>query len=121
MATLSDLEAVAVDGEPFVTKGPDAGWLACYRARPRAAQRGLPFAGPRTGATPPRPRQISLALRPATGRARPPPPSSSGFRNRNSLTVTKGKEIIAPVNKQENIQGQPYVWKFDVHLVAVTR
>ena len=47
VATLSDLEAVAVDGEPFVTKGPDAGLLACYRARPRAAQRGLPFAGPR--------------------------------------------------------------------------
>ena len=47
VATLSDLEAVAVDGEPFVTAGPDTGLLACYRARPRAAQRGLPFAGPR--------------------------------------------------------------------------
>ena len=47
VATLSELEAVAVDGEPFVTKGPDAGLLAHYRARPRAAQRGLPFAGPR--------------------------------------------------------------------------
>ena len=47
VATLSDLEAVAVDGEPFVTKGPEAGLLASYRARPRAAQRGLPFAGPR--------------------------------------------------------------------------
>ena len=47
VATLSDLEAVAVDGEPFVTKGPEAGLLAHYRARPRAAQRGLPFAGPR--------------------------------------------------------------------------
>ena len=46
VATLSELEAVAVDGEPFVTKGPDAGLLAHYRARPRAAQRGLPFAGP---------------------------------------------------------------------------
>ena len=47
VATLSDLEAVAVDGEPFVTKGPDAGLLAHYRARPRTKQRGLPFAGPR--------------------------------------------------------------------------
>ena len=47
VATLSELEAVAVDGEPFVTAGPDTGLLAHYRARPRAAQRGLPFAGPR--------------------------------------------------------------------------
>ena len=47
LSELSELEAVAVDGEPFVTKGPDAGLLAHYRARPRAAQRGLPFAGPR--------------------------------------------------------------------------
>ena len=47
VATLSELEAVAVDGEPFVTAGPEAGLLAHYRARPRAAQRGLPFAGPR--------------------------------------------------------------------------
>ena len=47
VAALSELEAVAVDGEPFATAGPDAGLLAHYRARPRAAQRGLPFAGPR--------------------------------------------------------------------------
>ena len=47
VATLSELEAVAVDGEPFVTAGPEVGLLAHYRARPRAAQRGLPFAGPR--------------------------------------------------------------------------
>ena len=47
VATLSELEAVAVDGEPFVTAGPDTGLLAHYSARPRAAQRGLPFAGPR--------------------------------------------------------------------------
>ena len=47
VATLSELEAVAVAGEPFVTKGPEAGLLSSYRARPRAAQRGLPFAGPR--------------------------------------------------------------------------
>ena len=47
VSALSELEAVAVDGEPFATAGPDAGLLAHYRARPRAAQRGLPFAGPR--------------------------------------------------------------------------
>ena len=47
VAILSELEAVAVDGEPFVTAGPEAGLLAHYRARPRAAQRELPFAGPR--------------------------------------------------------------------------
>ena len=47
LSELSDLEAVAVDGEPFVTKGPDAGLLTHYRARPRGAQSGLPFAGPR--------------------------------------------------------------------------
>ena len=34
VATLSELEAVAVDGEPFVTAGPDTGLLAHYRARP---------------------------------------------------------------------------------------
>ena len=47
VATLSELPAVAVDGEPFVTAGPDTGLLAHCSARPRAAQRGLPFAGPR--------------------------------------------------------------------------
>ena len=47
VATLNELEAVAVDGEPFVTAGPEAGLLAHYRARPPAAQRWLPFAGPR--------------------------------------------------------------------------
>ena len=52
LSELSELEAVAVDGEPFVTKGPDAGLLAHYRARPRAAQRGLPFAGPLRMRTP---------------------------------------------------------------------
>ena len=47
VATLSELEVIAVDGEPFVTAGPEAGLLSSYRARPRAPQRGLPFAGPR--------------------------------------------------------------------------
>ena len=47
VGTLNELEAVAVDGEPFVTAGPEAGLLAHYRARPHAAQRWLPFAGPR--------------------------------------------------------------------------
>lgn len=47
LAALSPLDAVEVDGAPFVTPGPEAGLLAQYR-RQREKQRAFHFAGPRS-------------------------------------------------------------------------
>ena len=73
LAILSPLDAVEVDGAPFVSPGPAAGLLAQYR-RPREAQRAFRFAGPRSlaGAPVGDPVIRALASLPLTGDERSP-------------------------------------------------